>query len=55
MTTAVTVVDEPGSLQGTAPITDLPERLSSQKNLHLHSPYMKVHRKLSYANWLGQT
>lgn len=55
MTTAVTLNDETGRLQGKAPLADTAEQLSSQKNVHLHSPYMKTKRTLNLKKWIGQT
>lgn len=52
-TTCVSVNDETGRLQGVSPITDVAEQISSQKNVHLHSPYMRTKRNMNYVKWLG--
>jgi hypothetical protein len=42
----LSVVDESAALQGTASIDDPVERLSSYRNVHLHSQYGRLVRKL---------
>lgn len=53
ITTAVSVFDEPSALISNAAKVDLVEKLSSYKNVHIHTPYKPMKRKCDYRKWLG--
>jgi len=50
----VSVIDEPSALLGIQAKSDLVERLSSYKNVHIHTPYKGMKHTLNLRKWLGQ-
>jgi len=55
MTSMVSVVDEAGQFVGVPPLTDVAEKFSSMRNVHINNPYRVLKKKLNLSKWLGQT
>lgn len=54
ITAAVSIFDEASALISNQAKVDLVEKLSSYKNVHLHTPYKAMKHKCDYRKWLGQ-
>jgi len=49
------LVDEGDLLGGKSSLGDLIPKLSSQRTLELHTPYLRVKKSLNLNKWIGQT
>lgn len=49
------LIDEADLLGGKSTLGDLIPKLSSQRTLELHTPYLRVKKRLNLNKWIGQT